>query len=105
MLAVIEKTGVARIEVYLDGERMNIPLAADDGVGAINMSVANDAYIQNPSENLTEGQVLGSLMIFGQLGPSSPEDIVKDDVFPYVADGSAEDFSVWQGKEIEIRIY
>ena len=105
LLAVIEKTGVARIEVYLDGERMNIPLAADDGVGAINMSVANDAYIQNPSENLTEGQVLGSLMIFGQLGPSSPEDIVKDDVFPYVADGSAEDFSVWQGKEIEIRIY
>ena len=105
LLAVIEKTGVARIEVYLDGERMNIPLAADDGVGAINMSVANDAYIQNPSENLTEGQVMGSLMIFGQLGPSSPEDIVKDDVFPYVADGSAEDFSVWQDKEIEIRIY
>ena len=102
LLAAIEKTGVARIEVYLDGERMNIPLAVDDGAGAINMQVANDAYIQNPSENLTEGQVLGSLMIFGQ---ALAEGIVKDDVFPYVGYGTAETFSVWQGKEIEIRIY
>lgn len=109
VVAASEKTGSARVEIYLDGERMQIMNLREDSDNKIfGFELGNDSFISdgaNTKGPFDEDHRYGYLYIYGQDSPTG--NIEKDDVFPYVTYGAAtnQDFSVWQGKEIEIRIY